>query len=205
METLEAKTRDMGVKAKRLRREGWVTGSVCGHELEHSLSIQVDMNEAKKFLQDHSVGSTVTLIIDGKKHSTLIKSIDREPGSAKLLDINFMQLVANEKVKAVAEIVFENEDMARGFLTCDIRQVEYKALPKDLVGKIVVDVSKYKIGESLTVGDLDISKNKNIDVITPADVSVLHVLAHSKMKASELEELEEAEEGTEAVSTDKAS
>ncbi|SDY37662.1 50S ribosomal protein L25 [Lachnobacterium bovis] len=203
METLEAKTRVEGVKAKKLRREGWVTGSICGHELEHSLSIQLDANDTKKFLKNHSVGSKLTLKVDGKKHLTLIKSIDFEPGSNKLLDINFMQLVANEKVKAVAEIVFENEDKARGFLSCEIRQIEYKALPKYLVEKVVVDVSQYKVGESLSVGDLDISKNKNVEVLTPADISVLHVLAHSKMKAEVTEE--EVGESVEATETSKAS
>lgn len=32
MDVLKAARRDMGVKAKRLRREGYITGNVCGKE-----------------------------------------------------------------------------------------------------------------------------------------------------------------------------
>ena len=76
----------------------------------------------------------------------------------------------------------------------------------EIHGPVVVgvgDVSEYKVGESLSVGDLDISKNKNVEVLTPADISVLHVLAHSKMKAEVTEE--EVGESVEATETSKAS
>ncbi|SER92858.1 50S ribosomal protein L25 [Lachnobacterium bovis] len=201
METLKAKTRENGVKAKKLRKEGWVTGSLCGHELDHSLAIQLDANEAKRFLNNHSVGSKITLVVDGVKYLSLIKSIDIQPATNKLLDINFMQLVANERVKAVAEVVFENEDKARGFLTCEVRQIEYKALPKHIVEKVVIDVSKYKVGETLTVGDLEMSKDKNIEVLTSPDINVLHVVSRSRMKAS----AEETEEGVTEESIETAS
>ncbi|WP_027422082.1 50S ribosomal protein L25 [Lachnobacterium bovis] len=201
METLKAKTRENGVKAKKLRKEGWVTGSLCGHELDHSLAIQLDANEAKKFLKNHSVGSKITLVVDGVKYLSLIKSIDIQPATNKLLDINFMQLVANERVKAVAEVVFENEDKARGFLTCEVRQIEYKALPKHIVEKVVIDVSKYKVGETLTVGDLEMSKDKNIEVLTSPDINVLHVVSRSRMKAA----TEETEEGVTEESIETAS
>lgn len=200
METLKAKTRENGVKAKKLRKEGWVTGSLCGHELDHSLAIQLDANEAKRFLKNHSVGSKITLVVDGVKYLSLIKSIDIQPATNKLLDINFMQLVANERVKAVAEVVFENEDKARGFLTCDVRQIEYKALPKHIVEKVVIDVSKYKVGETLTVGDLEMSKDKNIEVLTSPDINVLHVVSRSRMKAA----AEETEEGVTEESIETA-
>ena len=40
MNTLKAEKRDMSVKAKRLRREGYVTGNVFGREIEGSVPLK---------------------------------------------------------------------------------------------------------------------------------------------------------------------
>lgn len=36
------------------------------------------------------------------------------------------------------------------------------------------------MGTNLLVGDLDIAKNKDITILTPADTSVLHITEHKK-------------------------
>ena len=41
MNTLKAEKRSMDVKAKRLRREGYVTGNVFGREIEGSIPVQM--------------------------------------------------------------------------------------------------------------------------------------------------------------------
>ena len=40
MNTLKAEKRSMDVKAKKLRREGFVTGNVFGREMEGSLPVK---------------------------------------------------------------------------------------------------------------------------------------------------------------------
>ncbi len=193
METLKATTRDLKDKARKLRREGFITASLSGHALDHSLSLQINANEANIFAAGHHVGSKVTLNVDGSDHTVMIKSIDRDYMNSKLLDMTFQQLVANEKVKGVAEIVLIHEDKAQGYLTRDISTIEYKAYPKDIVDTIELDVSQYPVGTELTVADLPFSKQKDVDVTSPASSSVLHVAAHAKMDA-ESEALLEADE-----------
>ena len=41
MTTLKAEKRSMDVKAKRLRREGYVTGNVFGREIEGSIPVKI--------------------------------------------------------------------------------------------------------------------------------------------------------------------
>ena len=41
MNTLKAEKRDLAVKAKKLRREGYVTGNVFGKELEQSIPVKM--------------------------------------------------------------------------------------------------------------------------------------------------------------------
>lgn len=200
METLQAKLRDMNVKAKKLRREGMLTGSISGRDMEESVSITLQQNEVTSFMATHNVGSQVTLDVDGKKYDTIIKSVDFDGIGHHYIDMTFQQLVANEKIKARAEIIFQNEDMCKGFMTSNISEIEYKAFPADLFDKIEIDVSKYEIGANLTVGDLEVAKNPNIEITTPLDTNVLHIAEHQKMQdlGAETAEGETEEASTEA-------
>lgn len=194
MASLNAKTRDMSKKAKALRREGLITASMCGKDLPESLSLVIDANEATQFMKSHHVGSEATLVVDGKEYDTMIKSADKDHLNTRFLDMTFQHLIATEKVKGVAEIVLLNEDRTNGFITRDVSTIEYKAYPKDIVDKIEIDVATLPIGTELTVADLDISKNPDIDVTTLLESSVLHIAEHQHMDAAAEAVLEADEE-----------
>lgn len=48
MTTLKAEKRSMDVKAKRLRREGFVTGNVFGHAIEGSIPVKMSVADAER-------------------------------------------------------------------------------------------------------------------------------------------------------------
>ena len=50
MNTLKAEKRTMDTKAKRLRREGYVTGNVFGREMEGSLPVKIEKSAVEKLL-----------------------------------------------------------------------------------------------------------------------------------------------------------
>ena len=50
MNTLKAEKRSMSDKAKKLRREGYVTGNVFGRSIAESIPVQIEKKEAEKFL-----------------------------------------------------------------------------------------------------------------------------------------------------------
>ena len=51
MNTLKAEKRDMSIKAKKLRREGFVTGNLFGRELEDSIPLKFDKGEIERLLK----------------------------------------------------------------------------------------------------------------------------------------------------------
>ena len=51
MNTLKAEKRDMLTKAKKLRREGYVTGNIYGREMKESIPLQITKAEAEKILK----------------------------------------------------------------------------------------------------------------------------------------------------------
>ena len=64
MDTLKAEKRSMETKAKRLRREGYVTGNVFGHDIEGSIPVKITKAEAdeEKERQSDYAGSGRTAI-----------------------------------------------------------------------------------------------------------------------------------------------
>ena len=76
MNTLKAEKRDMLTKAKKLRREGYVTGNIYGREMKESIPLQITKADAEKILRSEGKGSQVMLEVAGETYDALIKEID---------------------------------------------------------------------------------------------------------------------------------
>ena len=195
MNTLKAEKRSMDVKAKRLRREGYVTGNVFGREIEGSIPVKMLKTEVDKLLKTDHKGSQVMLDVDGQTYDVLIKEVDFNPLAGRVDEIDFQALVSTEKVHSVAEIVLLNhEKVEAGVLQEDLEEISYKALPADLVDKVQVDVGEMKIGDVIKVRDLAIAQDKDVDLKTDLDAAVVSVSAVHVDPALEAEEEAAAEE-----------
>ena len=183
----------MDVKAKKLRREGYVTGNLFGREIEGSLPIQMTKKAVDQLLKTDNKGSQVMLEVDGKTYDALIKEVDYNAMAKCVDEMDFQALVSTEKVHSVAEIVLLNhEKVEAGVLQEDLEEISYKALPADLMDKVQVDVGEMKIGDVIKVKDLEIAKNPNIDLKTDPEAVVVSCTAvHNSVP--EPETAEEAE------------
>ena len=178
MNTLKAEKRDMSIKAKKLRREGFVTGNLFGRELEDSIPLKFDKAEIEKLLKVENKGGQVMLEVAGKTYDALIKEVDYNPLKGYVDEIDFQALVSNEKVHSVAEIIFENHDKVEtGVLQEVLKEVSYRALPAALVEKVKVDVGEMEIGDTIRVKDLSIAKDKDVDILTDLEAVVATVTA----------------------------
>ena len=104
MNTLKAETRTMDTKAKRLRREGYVTGNVFGREIEGSLPVKIERSNVEKLLKTSNKGSQIMLDVDGQSYDVLIKEIQFNPLKGQVDEIDFQALVSNEKVHSLSLI-----------------------------------------------------------------------------------------------------
>ena len=168
----------MDKKAKQVRREGFVTGNLFGKDIDGSIPLMIERKEAERIQRECLKGSQLFIELDGKKYNVLLKELDFNPMKNQIMEIDFQSLVKGEKVHTVAEIVLHNKDkVAGGLLEQLLTEISYKALPDALIEKIDIDCSKLKLGETLTVADLDIAKDKNIEIITHLDAPVVSVIA----------------------------
>ena len=92
----------------------------------------------------------------------------------------------------MAEVVLEHkEKVEEGVLEELLEEIEYRALPEDLVEKVLIDVGDMKVGDVIRVKDLDIAKNEKVDVLTDPEAQVVAVSAVKKAAADEEEAAEE--------------
>ena len=192
MNTLKAEKRSMDVKAKRLRREGFVTGNVFGKKIEGSIPIKITKKDVDHLLKTENKGSQIMLDIEGESYDVLIKEIDYNALASRVDEIDFQALVSNEKVHSVAEIQLVNHDKVQaGVLQEMLQEISYRALPKDLIDRVKVDVGEMQVGDTIRVKDLEIASRKEIEILSdPESVIVTVTAVHNVVPETDAEAAE---------------
>ena len=88
------------------------------------------------------------------------------------------------------------------FLQEQMSEIEISTLPEFLVDYISIDVSKYSLGDSVFVSDLDISSDENFEVISSQEslvCSITHAVKYVEEVPEDEEATEEAAEETETT------
>lgn len=195
MNTLKAEKRSMDIKAKKLRREGYVVGNVFGKKIEGSIPVKFHTLELEKFLKKAHKGSQIMLDVEGTQYDALIKDVAYNPVAGRIDEIDFQALVSTEKVHSVVEVILENHDkIVEGVLQESLEEIAYKALPADLVDEVRVDVGDMKIGDVIRVKDLPIYADKKITIMTDPDAVVVALNAAHNAAVPEPETAETEEE-----------
>ena len=189
MNTLKAEKRDLAVKAKKLRREGYVTGNVFGKELEQSIPVKMLSSNVESLLKTTGKGGRILLDLDGQSYNVLIKEVDFNSMKHQITEIDFQVLVAGEKVHSVAEIELLNHDkVTNGVIQLHLEEISYRAFPEDLTDRIQLDLDGVKVGDSIKVKDLPFAQNPQIELLTDPESIVVSVTEVRNTEEAETEE-----------------
>ncbi|MFR3139977.1 MAG: 50S ribosomal protein L25 [Lacrimispora saccharolytica] len=189
MNTLKAEKRDLAVKAKKLRREGYVTGNVFGKELEQSIPVKMLSSNVESLLKTTGKGGRILLDLDGQSYNVLIKEVDFNSMKHQITEIDFQVLVAGEKVHSVAEIELLNHDkVTNGVIQLHLEEISYRAFPEDLTDRIQLDLDGVKVGDSIKVKDLPFAQNPQIELLTDPEAIVVSVTEVRNTEEAETEE-----------------
>ncbi|MBS7826825.1 50S ribosomal protein L25/general stress protein Ctc [Wohlfahrtiimonas chitiniclastica] len=190
---------DMGKGAsRRLRREGLIPAVVYGADKE-AVSIVLNHNEALTVFRNEDVySSIVTVEIDGKPESAILRDVQRHPYKPLLAHLDFLRVKAGEKLKSMVPVVLLNAEdaagvKAGGVLTHALTAIEVECLPKDLPHAIEIDIIDLAVGAHITVAD--VKAPAGVEILTPAEDQVAGILA--PRIADDAEEATDAAEATE--------
>ena len=175
MDSIQANLRDVEVKAKQLRRSGFVPCAIYGAGLEESLSVQISSSEARLLRKTKRTGSLVDVQVEGKRYHTLIKELDYNSINNEIVHISFQSLEKGKKANSVADIVLLNKDKAQGVLEQIQMQIPHAAEPEYLLDTVTVDLEDCPIGTVITVGDIPEFQSNNVELQTDPNSIVLRI------------------------------
>lgn len=181
-------------RTKQLRRDGFVTGNVFGHDSE-SIAVEVKLQDLLDQIKQSDMGikSLIDLKIKGtpKKAdgTVLIKDFLKDPLTRKVLDIQFQRVSMKEKIHVGVPIEILGEAPGikdGGVLEQMMDELQVSCLPGAIPKNIEVDVSNLGIGEHISAGSLVIPEG--IEVLSDADALVVNCRAPHMVAEEEVTE-----------------
>lgn len=148
-----------GKKIKALRAEGLIPSVVYGDK-EPVLALS-EYVETEKVLLGAGYHSPIDLDVDGKKKLAIVKDVQVDPVSRKIVNIEFQAISADEVVEATTPIVivnFEASEASKIYhfaMTQTMEEIDVKAKPADLPKELAVDATALKeIDDKITIADI---------------------------------------------------
>ncbi len=189
--------------SRRLRRlQNGVPAVIYGGDVPPA-SITLDQDKLFHAVANEAFfASIITLDIDGKKESVVIKDLQRHPAKPILMHADFQRVDAKHQLHVKVPLHFLNEETALGVKQGGgkvmhlITELEIHCLPKDLPEFIEVDIQNLNIGESLHISDLNLPEGVISVALSHGADSDLAVVQINKIKGKggDAEEAEEAAE-----------
>ncbi|TAK03936.1 50S ribosomal protein L25 [Patescibacteria group bacterium] len=158
-----------GRKNYLLRNEEVVPAIVYGAGIDAPTAIQVDRPAFVRLYKAAGESGVVELTIDGKGMvNVLIHDIQTDPLRDEVIHADFRALDMTKPIETHVKLVFTGESNAvknlGGTFTHSVEEVTVRALPKDLPGEIVIDISTL-----VTFDDII----RVSDIAVPAGVTIL--------------------------------
>ena len=179
-----------GKKAAKLRKQGFVPGVIYGQGFAPIL-VQSPYGDVEKVVREAGRHTPVVVTVDGKKKTTLIKDIDRDPVKATIRNVSFHAVKANESVVTEVSIVLtdvdESEAKRAGLIVLQtIESIEIKAKPADLPSELVLSAKALaREGDKLTIGDIVLPQGVEFaDVEQDRDLVVANVYEPAALEAA---------------------
>lgn len=178
--TLQAKKRETsGKKVDKLREQGLIPAVVYGADLDESVSITVDRNAFVKTYNNAGESTVVDLEIeDGDTISALIQDYQLHPIRGEVTHADFLALDMDEPVETEVKLEFVGTAAAvkalGGTLVRSLDELLIRALPKDLVASIEVNVEPLETFEDVIhVSDIDVPEG--VEVLEDPKRSIVSV------------------------------
>lgn len=206
MEIIAEKRKELGKKAKRLKKERKVPAVIFGKDFE-SIPLSVDLTQFKKIYREAGETSLVDLKFNGKSEKVLIKETQLHPVTLDPIHINFHKVDLKEKIRAnvPVKVIGEEESpiikSGEGLLLTLLSEIEVEALPADLPPVFKIDISLLsEIGQSVTVAELKFDREK-VEVVDLESDELVVKIDYAEMEEEPEEEITEEElvEGVEAA------
>lgn len=190
-----------GKKLRNLRAEGMIPSVVYGGEMP--LLTVSSYNATEKTLREVGYHSPVELDLDGTAQLAIVKNIDIDPVSRRILNVEFQAISADKVVEATTPIKIMNYDQSEAakkhyVLQQVLEEVEIKARPSDLPEEIIADGKDLATTEDkLTLANLQMPEGVELADKELAPTTAVATVYDPAVEAAAREAEDSAAEATE--------
>jgi len=169
--------------ARKARAAGHIPAVIYGHG-EQPAAVNVDRVEFETAIRLHKGGNPiVSLSLDGKEHTALLRAAQRDPLSHQIIHVDFQHISLTETVEVKVNVhlvgVPTGVKDGGGILETILREIEVRCLPTAIPSAIDVDVTSLAVGDSIHVRDI---KVEGLTVLSDPDATVAVVAAPTVME-----------------------
>ena len=185
-----------GKATKRLRKSGIIPANISGHK-EESQTVQVEALAFEALKRAHGATGIITLRLSdsNRAQTALVRRVQRDPRSGKILHIDFSRVSLTERITMKVPLRFAGEAPAvkdeGGVLLHLLDTLEVECTASDIVDYIEVDISPLTEIDSMLHAE-DVQLPTNFTLITDPKEGI------AKVAATRVEKVEEAAEETAA-------
>ena len=183
--------------ARRLRREGLLPAVIYGGGAEPVLVTLTHHKVLKNLENDAIYSHILTVKVDGKDETTILKDIHRHPSKPIVMHMDFLRINQDEAIRVNVPLHFMSEDIAEGVkkggvVTHHLVDVEVSCLPAQLPEFIAVDVAELDLGDSLHLSDLVVPEGIEIVALSQGDDHNAVVVAIQASRAAAADDEDDA-------------
>jgi large subunit ribosomal protein L25 len=146
--------------AKKERRKGLIPGIIYGRNIDNVM-FEIGELELNKEIAKNGDYGVLNVNLEGRKHRTLIKEIQRDPVHHKIMHIDLAEIYENSKIHAEIPIVFTGEELILkkgGAVQKEKSNIKIQCKGEDIPKCINVDLSNMEIGDTYRVGNIEMSE-----------------------------------------------
>ncbi len=191
-----------GIKARKLRRDGFVPGVIYGKQHRDSLPVEMTLQEATKLLKENTFSSIIKLGGLGNTVSVIVKQVQKNGATYLPEHIDFQSISLREIIHVSVPIHIlgeENLQRERLLFQPNLQEIELKGPAEDIPDNIEVDVSELVFEDKVLLSELKVPEG--IEVLGEDDELVGIVLS-AQVAQEEEPEGEVAEESAEVPLVD---
>jgi large subunit ribosomal protein L25 len=182
--TIEGQIRtEFGKTATRqLRSEEKVPAVIYGGAKEINFSAPASAFKNIVYTPDFML---TEITVDGASYKCVLKDIQFEKVSDRLIHIDFLELVGNKKVIVNIPLKFTGVPAGvkeGGKLMVKMKSLKVKTLPEHLLENIEMDLSDLKLNENVRVQDV---KAPNMEILNSPRIPVASVTMTRQLKQEE--------------------
>ena len=187
--------------SRRLRHDGKVPGVLYGGK-DDAKSIELNAKDLfMQFKHEAFHASILTLNLDGKKESVLLRDYQMHPVRNNIQHIDLQRIDENKRLSVKIPFHFLNEDVAPGVkleggvVSHIMVDVDISCLPKDLPTYIEVDMIALSIGDSIRLSDIKIPEGVELTTLSEDNDPTVTSISQPKVVVDETPVAAEGEEG----------